>query len=56
MIQDQPLLSWVVPRVLGLIGYLALVFLVVRPVLGRAVAACSATEGCASPAWPPCSW
>jgi K+:H+ antiporter len=39
VVQERPLLWWVGPRVLGLLGYLAFVFVVVRPVLERAVAA-----------------
>lgn len=39
LVQDKPLLSWVLPRVIGLAIYLFVVFRVLQPVLKHAVAA-----------------
>ncbi|HXG62407.1 MAG TPA: cation:proton antiporter [Planctomycetota bacterium] len=39
IVQDKPLLSWVLPRIAGLAVYLFVVFRLLRPVLRRAVAA-----------------
>ncbi len=38
LVQDKPLVSWALPRVIGLAVYLVVVFRVVRPLLKRAVA------------------